>query len=70
MGVTVEHKSDLYTFLVDSVGEVLNMKESDYEKTPGTLDPLWREFSCGVYRLDGRLMVVLDVEKMLTLSTN
>jgi len=65
MGVTVEHKNDLYTFLVDRVGEVLSMQPDQFEKNPNTLDALWRDFANGVYRLEGRLMVVLDVEKLL-----
>ncbi len=32
---------------------------------PSTLDPVWREFALGVYRLEGRLMVILDVERLL-----
>jgi len=65
MGVTVEHQNDLYTFLVDKVGEVLSMQPDQFEKNPNTLDPLWRDFAIGVYRLDGQLMVVLDVERLL-----
>ncbi len=65
MGVTVEHVNDLYTFLVDKVGEVLSMQDDDFEKNPNTLDPLWRDFANGVYRLEGRLMVILDVDKLL-----
>lgn len=70
MGVTVEHANDLYSLLVDNVGEVLSLDEKNYERNPGTLDPVWREFAAGVYRLDGRLMVVLDVDRMLDIDTD
>lgn len=69
MGVTVEHNNDLYTFLVDSVGEVLSVAAKDYERNPSTLDATWRDFADGVYRLQGRLMVVLDVERLLDFKT-
>ena len=65
MGVTVEHQHELYTLLVDSVGNVINLPKNGYESNPTTLDPLWRDFSNGVYRLEGALMVVLDVERLL-----
>lgn len=65
MGVTVEHQNELYTLLVDSVGDVISLSKQNYEGNPSTLDPLWREFSGGVYRLDTDLMVVLDVERLL-----
>jgi len=65
MAVTVEHHNELYTLLVDSVGDVIPLSKENYEGNPSTLDPLWREFAGGVYRLEGRLMVVLDVERLL-----
>ncbi len=69
MGVTVEHGNDLYSLLVDRVGDVISLPVSDFEKNPGTLDPVWREFSIGVYRLKERLMVVLDVQKLLDIGS-
>jgi len=65
MGVTVEQQNELYTLLVDSVGDVISLSKNGYEGNPSTLDPVWREFASGVYRLDSQLMVVLDVERLL-----
>ena len=65
MAVTVENGSDLYTLLVDKVGDVVSLSNNLYENNPGTLDARWREYSDGVYRLPDRLLVVLDVERML-----
>jgi len=68
MGVTVEHQHELYTLLVDKVGDVIGLESKLYEGNPSTLDPVWREFASGVFRLEGRIMVVLDVERLLDLS--
>ena len=65
MGVTIEHQHELYTLLVDKVGDVIGLSNDLYESNPGTLDSLWREFACGVFRLEGKLMVILDVERLL-----
>lgn len=65
MAVTVEHHNELYTLLVDSVGDVIGLSKDGYEGNPSTLDPLWREFASGIYRLEDSLMVVLDVERLL-----
>lgn len=65
MGVTIEHDHELYTLLVDKVGDVIGLSHDLYESNPGTLDSLWREFASGVFRLEGKLMVVLDVERLL-----
>jgi len=51
--------------LVDSVGDVISLSKNSYEGNPSTLDPVWRDFASGVYRLDRQLMVVLDVERLL-----
>ena len=69
MGVVVEHDGELYSFLIDSVGEVLNVPADRYERNPATLDSRWREVSAGIYRLDDRLLVVMDVARMLDFET-
>ncbi|MDA1089408.1 MAG: chemotaxis protein CheW [Proteobacteria bacterium] len=68
MGVTVELDNDLYTLLVDKIGDVIGLSREFYEKNPGTLDPKWREFSNGVFRLEKNIMVVLDIDCLLDLS--
>ena len=68
MGVTVEQDSDLYTLLVDKIGDVIGLSKEFYEKNPATLDPKWREFSNGVYRPEDSLMVVLDIDNLLNLT--
>ncbi len=68
MAVTVEQDHELYTLLVDSIGDVVSLSNEIYERNPATLDALWREFSNGVYRLKGELMVVLDVHRLLNIS--
>jgi len=65
MSVVVEHGNDFFSLLIDSVGEVLSLPEDRFEPNPVTLDARWREVSAGVFRLDDRLLVVLDVAQML-----
>ncbi len=65
MSVVVEHGGELYSLMVDSVGEVLSLPVNHFEPNPPTLDPLWRDFSAGIYRLDKELLVVLDVQRLL-----
>ena len=65
MGVTAEDGHDLYTLLVDSVGDVISLGLDAYEANPSTLDPCWMEFADGIFRLQDRLMVVLNTEHLL-----
>lgn len=65
MSVVVEHKEEPYSLQIDSVGDVMALKTSDFEKNPVTLDQQWRSVSKGIFRLDKELLVILDVEKLL-----
>jgi purine-binding chemotaxis protein CheW len=65
MSVVVEHEGELYSLLVDSVGEVLSLESRDYQRNPPTLNPRLREFSDGIYRLNDSLLVVLSVSSLL-----
>ncbi len=65
MSIVVEHHGELYSLMIDAVGEVLKMSASNFERNPATLDPVWRGFSEGVYRLPEGLLVVLDVDTLL-----
>ena len=69
MGVTVENHNELYTLLVDGIGDVVSISNDRFDGNPNTLDPAWRDFASGVYQLEKKLMVVLDVEKVLDIHT-
>ncbi|MFL5252155.1 MAG: chemotaxis protein CheW, partial [Rhodopila sp.] len=68
MSVVADQAGELYALLVDQVSEVLSLKASAFERNPPTLEKHWANFSTGIYRLEGRLLVVLDVARLLALS--
>jgi len=65
MSIVVDHHGELYSLLIDEVGEVLSVPMQNYERNPATLDPRWRDVSQGIFRLDGRLLVILQVQRLL-----
>lgn len=65
MSVVVEHDGELYSLIIDQVGDVMTLQDDLFENTPGALDPAWREISSGIYRLDGELLIILDVPRFL-----
>ncbi|GAB3117158.1 chemotaxis protein CheW [Novispirillum itersonii] len=69
MCVTVEQGQELYSLRVDSVGNVLTLPMRTIEQNPSTLDPRWRGISAGVVRLEGELLIVLDVDAFLDFSS-
>jgi purine-binding chemotaxis protein CheW len=70
MSVVVEHEGELYSLVVDKVGEVMSLPAADYERNPATLDVRWQEVSNGIYRLQGTLLIVLDVARFLRMEQN
>jgi purine-binding chemotaxis protein CheW len=65
MSIVVEYQGEPYSLLIDSVGDVMSFPEDSFERNPVTLDPCWQDVSGGIFRLEGELMVILDVEKLL-----
>ncbi len=65
MSVVAEQGGELYALLVDQVSEVMNLDSSLFERNPPTLERNWALFSSGIYRLEGRLLVILDVARLL-----
>ena len=68
MNVVVEHGAELYSLIIDSIGDVLTVPADKFERNLTTLDPLWRSFSDGIYRLEGKLLVILDIGRLLDFS--
>ena len=65
LALGIEHKGESYGLLIDHIGEVLKLPAASREGNPVNLDPRLARVSAGVHRLDGRLLVVLDVERVL-----
>lgn len=68
IAVGIEERGELYGLIADRIGDVLWLKPSSYDANPANLDPRWSQVCSGVYRLDGELMVVLDIDKVLDFS--
>jgi len=65
MSVVVDYEGEPYSLLIDSVGDVLSFPEDSFERNPVTLDQCWQDVSSGIFRMEGELLVILDVEKLL-----
>ena len=65
MAVGIESKGESYGLLIDAIGEVLKLSGASREDNPVNLDSRLSRVSAGVHRLDGSLLVVLDVDRVL-----
>jgi purine-binding chemotaxis protein CheW len=69
MAVGIDWKNEPYGLLIDQIGEVIKLPKASREDNPVNLDARLARVAAGVHRLDGRLMVVLDVERVLEVET-
>jgi purine-binding chemotaxis protein CheW len=68
MSVVAEQGSELYALLVDQVSEVMSLPAASFERTPPTLPRAWADHATGIHRLSDRLLVVLDIGRVLALA--
>ena len=68
MAIGIESRGESFGLLVDTLGEVLRLSDSDIEANPINLDRKLAGVAAGVHRLDGQLLVVLDVDSVLDVN--
>jgi len=68
MAIGVDLRGESYGLLIDNIGEVLKLADDGCEVNPVNLDPRMAKMAGGVHRLDGQLMVVLDVDRVLEIN--
>ena len=66
MNVVLRHKDESFSLLVDEVGDVINVPAETMEPVPHTLEAHWKTVTRGVFRLEERLFIILNVEAILT----
>jgi purine-binding chemotaxis protein CheW len=68
MNVVVRHEDGAVSLLVDEIGDVLEVEEENFELPPETLDGKARELIRGVYKLNDRLMHVLNTNQAVSVA--
>jgi len=65
MNVVVRTGDDAVSLLVDEIGDVIEVPEDKFEPPPETLRGVARTLVDGAYKLEDRLMLVLDTKKAI-----
>ena len=68
LNVVVRTGDGAVSLLVDEIGDVLEVAEDAFEDAPPTLAGVARDLVAGVYKLDGRLLLVLDIDRAVDLD--
>ena len=63
MNVVVRTDEAPVSFLVDEIGEVLHVDDDTFESPPETLQGDMRELIGGTYKLEGKLLLALSMER-------
>lgn len=69
MNVIVRTQDEPVSLLVDRIGEVVDLNDTDFEPPPDTLTGHSRDLITGAFKLDGRLMLALDTTRAVHTTT-
>jgi purine-binding chemotaxis protein CheW len=61
--IVVRLHGEAVSLLVDSIADVVDVDLRDFEAPPDTLDGAGRDLIRGAYKLDGQLLLALDVNR-------
>jgi len=67
INVVVRHDEGVVSLLVDEIGDVFEVADEDFEPLPPTLKGVYRDFVRGIYKLDRKLLLILDTDRLLDL---
>ena len=68
VNVIVKTMDGVASLLVDEIGDVLELSEAAFESPPDTLTGIGRSLIRGAYKLQDRLLLILDTERVVNLA--
>jgi purine-binding chemotaxis protein CheW len=68
MNLVVQGEGRAVSLLVDEIGDVIELGGDTFETPPGNLTPEQRRMIAGIHKLEGRLLLVLDIDRVLQLD--
>ena len=69
INIVVRQDGELFSLLVEEVGDVLSVPTNTVEPVPQALGQTWRQVCSGVVRRERGLLVVLNVGALLRIET-
>ena len=68
LNVVTRVDDETVSLLVDDIGDVLELDEENFEPSPDNLTGKVRHFIRGAYKLEDRLLLVLNLEKTIGIA--
>jgi len=69
MNLVIRTEDGAVSFLVDEIEDIIEVDESGFEHPPEALQGVARELIHGAYKLPERLLLVLNAEKAVEMTT-
>ena len=63
--VVIEYNNELFSLIVDEVGDVIVVPEDALIDNPDNLSKFWKEVSVGIFPVNQELVVILDINKVM-----
>ncbi|RKX61045.1 MAG: chemotaxis protein CheW [Thermodesulfobacteriota bacterium] len=64
LNIIVEYEDELVAFVVEKVGDVLQIPVSKLETPPEKIEGINKEYIEKVYQLEDKILLLLDIEKL------
>lgn len=68
--IVIQSGDEAVSLVVDEIGEVIEPSEEAFESPPETLSESAKAMIDGVYKLDGRLLIVLNSERTINITSD
>jgi purine-binding chemotaxis protein CheW len=66
--VILHSDGETVSLVIDSEGDVVDVSDRDIDPVPPTVNPVLRGFLRGAYQLDGALLLVLDTDRVVSVT--
>lgn len=64
MSVVCKNEGNLVSLIVSSIGDVVEVSKSNFERSPDILPLMLKKYVKGIYKMEGVLLSVLDIENI------
>lgn len=68
MNVIMRDEENLFSLLVDKIGDVISVSQEDYANAPDHLNGEAKILISGVYKLQDKLLLILDTQKAIDIQ--
>lgn len=68
MNIIVKHSDGLYSLVVDEVLDVIEVEMEFFSETPPTLDEHIKTYINGVFKLENKLLILLNLKKVFEIK--